>query len=298
MPRFSCTRVLLMCVAVGATTAAAFAQGPAPAPPACPDGEDKLTTFTQGYGKPAQSMVLRVQANSDEISNATVTVTAQDGTATTTAFEPDYYVDQIKVIVVAPASGSSFTVAFAWDQDAGSAAACHGTDIYTLPLLPVDAVVGTPTAKRLQGRWRMRYRPISYKGKRDKSTWTLTPKCDYFGCDTRMRSTGHLRGVVKLRPDDSYRFEVTDHAAGSCTVTKTAQSLITGQIISRRTTTIRNAWRPRTRINLRVKAQQDGRALTVTGLYWVHGIPTSRALNAGCRAYNSYEHVDGQRLSG
>lgn len=254
-------------------------------------------TFTPGYGRPGHSMALRVESNSDEITNAVVTITAQDGTATTTAFEPDYYVNDIKVIVVAPANGSGFTVTFAWDQDGDTAAACHAANSYTLPLLPVDAVVGTPTAKRVQGRWRMRYRPISYKGKRDRSTWTLTPKCDYFGCDTLMHSTGHLTGVVKLRSDGSYRFEVTDHAAGSCTVTKTSVSAITGQVLRRRTITIHHAYRPRTRINLRVKTAKDGEALTLTGLYWLHGIPTSRAFNAGCRSYNQYEHVDGRRLT-
>jgi hypothetical protein len=69
-------------------------------------------------------------------------------------------------------------------------------------------------------------------------------------------------------------------------------------VISRTTRTVHNAWRARNRINLRVKTQIDGRALTVTGLQWVHGIPNAQARKAGCRPYNMYEHVDGRRLAG
>jgi hypothetical protein len=296
MPRFSVRSAVIGTAAMGAWAAVAFAQGPPP-PPACPDGEDQVTTSTQGYGKPSQTMVLRMETISDGITNATVTVTGEDGSSTTIPAELDPYGDPTKIFAVAPASGASFTVTFAWDQGVGTAA-CHGTNAYTLPLVPLDAAVGKPTANRLEGKWRMRYRPIGYAGKRERTTWTLKPKCDYFGCDTRMHSTGHLDGVVKLRSDGSYRFEVTDHAVGSCTVTNTTVSTITGQVLSRRTIKIRHAFRPRTRINLRVKTASNGEALTVTGLYWLRGSPTPRAANAGCRGYNQYEHVDGRRLSG
>jgi hypothetical protein len=186
MPRFSVTRVIAATAATGFCAAAALAQSPPV--PACPDGQDEVTTFTQGYGKPGQTMVLRMQTDSDTITNASATVTAQDGSATTLPVELDLYGDATKIFVAAPAAGSAFTVTFAWDQDAGTSAACHGTDVYTDPLLPVDAVVGRPSAKRLQGRWRMRYRSISHPGQHVRTTWTLSPNCDYFGCDTRLRS--------------------------------------------------------------------------------------------------------------
>jgi hypothetical protein len=271
----------------------------APPVPACPNSEDKLTTYTPGYGKPSQSGVygleLANESGAEQITNATVTLIPGTGPASPTVVTIQG--DETKVILAAPASGDHFGVQFDWDQDVGTAAACHGRDVFGLPLLPTRAKVGDPFAARLEGTYRMRSTPVNYSAKVARSKWTIRPRCDYFACSARLRSNRGLRGTLRVRDNGSYRLTGRYRDPSSCVVTVTTTDSVTGEVLTRRSRTIRHAYRGSTRLSLRVRKVKDGRALIISGSHTDTATPTARARSKGCKKASVYrQHVTGRAL--
>lgn len=292
---------LFVLAAVCSIVSASSAQAQAPPPPpACPNGEDKLLTYTPGYGQLAKSAVYRIELDEDEydtevITNVVVTVDRDGGDPSATPVE--LRGPSTKIILVAPSQGARFTVTFDWDQDAGTAAACHGRDAYVLPLLPARADVGDPFAPRLDGRFRIRGEPYNYRGRRFHVVWTLQPTCDFFACSTRLRPTFGLRGSFQPRADSEYRLVRKNGIGGTCTVESTPRNDATGQFLRRQTETIHRAYHREQRVDLRVLGTSKGAALTITGKITYTYRPTARARGKHCTHVVRYQdRITGRRL--
>jgi hypothetical protein len=106
---------------------------------------------------------------------------------------------RLRIIRSAPTGTKSIDLAFSWDQNVGKTSACTGSDSYrTIPVVAKDAVIGRPDAARLSGRYRAKY-----PGER-AARWRLDPQCDVFGCKTRLRSNGGLRGTLIPQANGDY----------------------------------------------------------------------------------------------
>jgi hypothetical protein len=287
---------VLVCAVVSA--AVAYGQGQ-PSIPACPNSEDKITTFTPGYGKPGQSAVYRLDLTDDafpeDIANAAVTLFPESGSPV--AGPVAISEDETKVILAAPMSGKQFAVHFDWDQDLGTSAACHGNDSYTLPLLPIDAKVGNPFVARLEGTYAVREAPRSYTGKVTRAKWKIKPGCDFFGCSSKLRSNAGLKGQLRLRSTGSYLLLTTYREAASCVVTTIKKNTLTGQVISRTTRTIPHAYRGKQRVSVRVDKEANGRGLRFSGSITNSAVPTEVARAQHCTKTHTWrDHVTGRLL--
>lgn len=260
----------------------------AQAPVACPDAEDKVATQTQGYGKPGASAAYITELEQGDgqptdphaIANASFTLTPEDGPPRVTRVE--LREQTTKIILPAPASGSSFTAVFEWDQNLGTPAACHGRDAYVLPLLPSFATVGEPDLPRVHGRCRIRATPLNYDARVFRRTWRLRARCDYFACDAGLTSSASLRGRLRLRGRGDYSLRSRQGPAGRCRVRKRRKDPATGRL-RRVRRTVRSAFRVHTRLTLRATTTRRGVAQTLSGRLTITYRPTPRARRRGCR---------------
>jgi hypothetical protein len=98
---------------------------------------------------------------------------------------------RLRIIRSAPTGIRSVDLAFSWDQNIGKTSACTGSDSYrAIPVVAENAVIGRPNVARLAGRYRAKY------PRERAARWRLDPQCDVFGCKTRLRSSGGLRGTL------------------------------------------------------------------------------------------------------
>jgi hypothetical protein len=260
----------------------------------CPTEIEAVSTFVPGYGRIGTGLALRLVAQDfTTISNVNVTI---DNEAGVTATPVTLTGDSTQVVLPPPTTGDTFNVTFAWDQDAGTQEACHGTDSYRLPLVPEGAIVGKPTSARLRGHFEMRFVPRNYEGRVDRVRWALHPRCEYFGCTTDVRSSSGFRGVLKLRSRNTYRLDKKlGRSQQSCTVTRVTRSAITGEVISSTTTTIPRAFRTRVQHTLHVTREKQGRAIRLAGTSVFYYEPTPVARQKGCtKTYRDIDSLTGR----
>jgi hypothetical protein len=283
------TVVLTGLLLAGATAGTSSAQTTT-----CPSEIEAVSTFVPAYGRVGTGLALRLEAEDfTTISNVNVTIGNEAGvTATPVTLRGD----STQVVLPPPATGSAFNVTFAWDQDAGTQEACHGSNSYRLPLVPEGASAGKPTSARLHGHFEMRFVPTNYEGRVNRVRWTLRPRCEYFACTTDMRSSSGFRGVLKLRSRNTYRLDKKlGRSQEGCTVTRVTRSAITGEVISSSTTTIPRAWRMRVQHTLHVTRQKQGRAISVAGTSISYFEPTPVARQKGCtKTYRDIDSVTGR----
>lgn len=265
--------------------------------PNCPADELALQVESAGYARHGEGVaVTMVTPGSEAFSNVTGTMDSDEGSATT-PLTVDPTSVETTAILTAPSHGTGFVLTVQWDQDAGTQRACHGTTVLTVPLVPPTATVGRPSVPRLQGRYRVSYRPINYSERSKPSVWRLTPNCEFFACSTQVRSTGGLRGRFRLR---GRAYRLTAHQGrtnDSCTVTRITRDALTGEVLSRRTRTIPNAFKQRRTVRLRVTREADGLIVAFSGETTAHAIPTPAARRRGCRRTFRYkDRIVGRRL--
>lgn len=293
-------RTLMIVVAAWlGIAAAASAQA---APPVCPAGDQEVAARTPGYGQIGASGSYYLDSDyPEDIAPVLVTVISSDGTK----YMPlTLEGETTKLVLASPSQGSSFTIVIDWVQDPGSPAACRGQLRFEkVPLLPAPLKPGDPFKARFSGAYRVVLTPKNYKASTDVNSWTLTPMCDVFACPARVRSSGGLRGVFRPRADGSYVLSSSESKpSDECIVTTTRTDTTTGAVLSRRTTTIKHAYRYSFRYFLRVTSSQSGPAhtrgnvLNFSGTLTTRAVPTAAARALHCtKTRTFYDHVTGRR---
>lgn len=215
--------------------------------PRCPDEDEFVTNEVPRFLRAGSSLAFSISRDSDSVAEVEVVYPGPEGPLRERfAFPPDE--DEIRVIRPAP-PGRSFELTFFWQQGLGSPNACAGTEAHTnIPIVAKSARVGRPETARLAGRYRATYT------RQRPSRWTLRPSCDVFGCATRLRSSGGLRGVLRPQSDGTYEFERRTKV-GECRIASSDGS--------------RKTWRiyGYDRVTLRVRRvrKRDGVALDLAG---------------------------------
>lgn len=155
--------------------------------------------------------------------------------------------ESLRIVRAAPASGT-LGLRFEWAENPGEQDACRGSDTYArIPVIGANLKAGRPGVTRFVGQYR-----ASFRDARGSSTWTMRPNCDVFGCGTRLRSSGGLRGTFFPQDDGTYRL-TRRFTAGYCRVTYSSGRRVTWTIFGYR------------RISLRVTASRDGVATRFSG---------------------------------
>ena len=195
-------------LAMGVGLTAGHAQDPLPA---CPNRADLVWTYPPDYLRVGQSLTFSFERDNRRVESVRVRYPTPRG-----AQEEDFRFDRrsyIRVIRPAPGTPRRFGMTFRWVQNAGRESACRGTDTYRgIPIVPRDARVGDPRVARFAGRYRTRY------STGDKARWRLRPRCDYFGCKTKLKSKAGLKANFRPRRGNRYRLYTKEYA-GYCEVT-------------------------------------------------------------------------------
>ena len=291
---------LLLCVAV-LTTVLHPPAVQAQVLPACPanSDDDKLSPYVPSYSRHGQSDRFRVElvvGTATDISNVTLTITPTNTPPTTVPVVLDEN-GNAELVLVAPTQGQSYRAVYEWDQDVGTQAGCHASDGFEVPLIPTIGRAGDPERPRFAGSFRVRYRNADTRGRKDRSIWRITPSCAYFACSANLRSTGGLRGVLTLLSNGSYRITKKGRSPEDCVVTTSTVNRLTGEMLSRRTRVIKNAFRYTSTFTLNVVADSTMRVVRFTGSNKFVTAPTAAARAKGCtKSFTTYDRLGGVRF--
>jgi hypothetical protein len=184
--------------------------------PRCPSSEETVTVDAPRYVRDGGSLAIGVERDYDAAVDSVQVTYSADGPAETATetftFEDE---DELRIIRAVPPSRKSVSLHVRWVQDEGTPAACEGVDSFpAIPVIGKHAKAGNPGLARIEGRWAVRY---GTGGKKGRTRWRLAPRCDVFGCRTRLRSAGGYRGLLKPR-GARYEFR-TRERTGTCIVT-------------------------------------------------------------------------------
>jgi hypothetical protein len=143
--------------------------------------------------------------------------------------------------------------------------------------------VGDPEWPRFAGRYTVSYRPIDYQDKPFASTWRITPLCQYFACAGRLRSSGGLRGKVRLVGTSKTTYRVENPIGYTECVWRYPDQPDKEYPHGYRITSL---------INLRVVRSRNGRAITLAGRRTWTYTPTAIGKRRGCtRTVRDYDAV-------
>ena len=179
---------------------------PAQTIPGCPNSEDALKSFQPFFVRIGRSYVAAVRAPVNRVENVSITIRPADAEPRTVVLTLDES-GRARAIFASPRRGPTLGIVFDWDQDLGTTAACHGRDVYDVPVVSPGEKVGDPYGYRLQGTYRVRFRrgaPVR---------WRIRPHCDYFGCSATIRSSEGIEGRLRYgRRHGGY--EISDRVVG------------------------------------------------------------------------------------
>jgi hypothetical protein len=193
-------------------TCATPAAGQVSVLPPCPDRDDLITTFVPDYLRIGEALAFTIERkNTQSVQQVRVTLPSATGSQAELVTFPEGRL-RVRIIRSVPRGIRRFDVAFSWDQNVGKTNACAGSDEYSaIPVVANDAVVGRPDVARLSGRYRAKYR------RERAARWRLDPRCDVFGCRTRLTSSGGLRGTLVPKANGKYVL-IRRKRAGYCRV--------------------------------------------------------------------------------
>jgi hypothetical protein len=251
----------------------------------CPDSLEALELQVPSYGRAGQSLPTAIIAsNPQRVAKATLT-TLEVEDETNTSLDISRY--RTTAVISTPSVEPELTLILTWNQEEGTPAACRGFISYVIPVIPPFARAGTPLEPRLIGRFQVRETSIRPpRRKVVKPTWTFQPRCDYFACATRLRSTLSLRGVFKLLANGEYELLDTRRPRYAC-VERATQKVVA-----------RRAYREVLRVRIRVTKEPGvNQVHSFTGKIYTRYEATSRAQRKGCRPIGGYsvERVIGTR---
>lgn len=254
--------------------------------PPCPISLEVLELHTPSYGRASQSLPVEVIAsNPERVAGAALTTLSEEGE---TPIPLDLTRYRTVAVVPTPSVEPEFTLTLSWNQDEGTPGACRGYIAFVIPIIPQFASAGTPLEPRLVGRFRVQ--EIAIRPPRRKvfqPAWTFRPRCDYFACNTRVKSTLGLRGVFKLLPNGEFELLDTRPPRYSCV------ERATQQVVQRR------AYREVVRVRIHVRKEPGVNQVGgFTGKIYTRYEATPRARSKGCRPIGGYriERLVGTRL--
>lgn len=265
--------------ALGASSAAA-------ALPTCPEASEILLLSAPKLSRVGEGIELRVQTIAPErVANVVVGLGSKGGSREVPVALTG---GTTRVILDSgPKPDLEAEIGVEWDQDlATPAAACHGATAYALPNLPAGASVGDPQVPRFADRFMVRGGPPR---RRWHEQWWLTPRCEYFGCRTRV-------GTTRL-------FFLPD-ATGAYTMHENGGRVDTCKVKWRRgygpwhTKRIRRAWRLTIEYVLRPTVVLGGLIQAFRGKIFYYYEPTSYAERWHCKFGQFSEPMRGRRISG
>jgi hypothetical protein len=209
MPR----RLMCTVLAIGFTlTCASTAAAQAGGLPPCPDRAELITNYVPDYLRIGEALAFAIEReNTQGVQQVRVTLPSATGSQDELVTFPEGRF-RVRIIRSLREEIRSIDLRFSWDQNVGKTNACTGSDSYrAIPVVANDAVVGRPDVARLAGRYRAKY-------PRERAVrWRLDPQCDVFGCRTRLRSRGGLRGTLVPQANGGYVLERRQRA-GYCRV--------------------------------------------------------------------------------
>jgi len=230
--------------------------------PVCPPDDETLDTATPSYLRVDESFKVSIESGTG--TNIVVQVGEQVIPLTQDA------AGEAVAIVNGPTELGTLDIVFSWDQDLGTTQACHGIDASTLPVIPAEGKAGDPDAARLTGKYDVTYRRAGFK---DTVRWTVKPRCAFFGCGTRLDSTGGYHGL--LTPEDGhYSLKPRHSTQGYCTLTYTSGRKVIVRPLVHVTESLE--FKP-------TKVDDDGVVQRFTGTQVLRYVSTSHSRNAGCR---------------
>ena len=210
-----------------------------------------------------------------------------------------------RVAVPAPTSRNRATqVVMTWIEKAtygpGYTVECSAGDAATIPVVPPGGKVGDPSVPRLDGRYRISYRLVASgipgADRSARGVWRFRPRCRYFGCPTRLRSSLGLRDTFAVTSwtDRHDYFTIRSFGRrGYCA--GTIVNRFTGETIRR--WKIRRAYKASQEITLRVTAETNaGRATAFEGKAVLHVEPIASAERRGCPDRYVVERIRGHLI--
>ncbi|HEU5063235.1 MAG TPA: hypothetical protein VFT79_08820 [Solirubrobacterales bacterium] len=210
-----------------------------------------------------------------------------------------------RVVVPAPEGRSRATqVVMTWiEKDtyvSGYTVECSAGDAATIPIVPPGGEVGDPSVPRLDGRYRINYRLVASgipgADRSARGVWRFRPRCRYFGCPTRLRSSLGLRDTFAVTSwtDRHDYFTIRSFGRrGFCG--GTIVNRFTGETIRR--WKIRRAYKASQEITLRITAETSaGRATAFEGKAVLHIEPIASAERRGCPHKYVVERIRGHLI--
>lgn len=182
----------------------------------------------------------------------------------------------------------------------GFTSECTARAAEEISVVPPGGEVGDPSWPRFEGRFRVFYRlrasGIPGADKRDRGIWRLRPRCRYFGCETRLRSSLGLRGTFDFDPPgDFFDYGMSRTSGRRAYCSGVIINRFTGEVIRR--WKIRRAYRLVHEVKLRVA--RDPETFRVTGFSGksvFHFEPIPSAERRGCPDKYVVEGVRGRLI--
>lgn len=212
--------------------------------PVCPPEQEQVTTYPPDFVRRGEGYTITAEKSLGQGVSALVISYTIAGKTTTEVIPFDN--ESLRIVRSAP-TGGTLGLRFDWVENPGKPDACRGSDAYrAIPVIAVKAKAGRPDVKRMSGSYDVRW------SDKDRARWAASPRCDVFGCGTRVRSNKGLRGTFFPQKDRTYRYTQT-FTRGVCVVT-----YVGGRTVEWRTFAYR-------RISLRVTASRNGVATALRG---------------------------------
>lgn len=252
--------------------------------PRCPPFSVKLLAEVPDYGRPGQGIPVLFLSEGG-VENVTMTVVSTAGETTTPVTLEG---EKTRVILGGvPAPDPEAHVVREWDQDLGTASACHGRYDHPFPVFPYGTRVGEQSLPRLSGAFRIKEPLRPKRGQKMKRpVWRFRPYCDYFACDVHVRSTLTLKGRMRLTAYGRYKISFTFPPTDSCAEKGGRGKLVAKKVYYRTVT-----------IELRVTRERNGRVLAFRGKRTTVWRPTARGERLGCiLGSHEFEQLSGQRI--
>jgi len=214
-----------------------LAAGPAAAAvvPNCPNSRDAVNGELPAFGRVGEGLAARVVVpERTRVAKLEVLI---EGNQPQKRIAIDPIVGSTELTLPAGRAGEAI-VSIYWEQDAGTLAACEGSEEFRLPVIPAGATAGDPQLPRLAGHYAVTKRYSRGAPEVIRPVWILTPRCSYFACNTRVRTAGGERGTFQLRANGEYRMDLDLGRSGVCHAEKVNRA--TGEVLRRKR--IAKAW--------------------------------------------------------
>lgn len=251
--------------------------------PRCPPGSLELFAQAPDYVHPGVGIDVVLLAEG-KAENVALTVSSSSGeTRTPVALSGE---KTPLILAGVPAPDPEAQLILEWDQNPGTATACHGRYSYWLPVLPSGTTAGERSLPRLSGRFQIKAPLRPTRGlKTLRPIWEFKPYCDYFACDVQVHSSRSLDTRMRLNGRGRYEVEFEYPPTEGCYADGGRGKLVA-----------KKAYFSRERLELWVTRERDGQVLAFEGKRARVWEPTPRASRLGCVPSHEFEPLGGRPI--